>query len=191
MNGHALSCGCYRSEVASKSNRFDLSGSFGIGYTSDNHIFLFDLEDYHKIKNYCWCLNSDGYLHANSKQGDNSSVMLHRLVTDCPDGLMPDHIGGKASRYDNRKCNLRISTISDNAKNKPVSKNNTSGYTGVYWVRKTYKWAAVINVNKKRIYLGSFALKDDAIKARKAAEEKYFGNYAYSYSQDLYKQVSA
>lgn len=191
IKGHALSCGCYKKEVASKSNVYDLNGSFGIGYTSNGKAFYFDLEDYEKIKEYCWCFNSKGYLHANSKMGDNSDVLLHRLVTNCPDGLMPDHIGGELSRFDNRKSNLRISTSIENAQNKPLKKNNKSGFTGVSWSKSNQKWIASIQVNKNKIYLGSFKLKEDAIKARKIAEDKYFGEYSYDNSQKLYKQVSA
>ena len=57
--------------------------------------------------------------------------------------------------------------------NKNIFKNNTSGYTGVKFDKKSQKWIAEINVNYKRIYLGSFHNKEDAIAARKAAEEKY------------------
>lgn len=36
----------------------------------------------------------------------------------------------------------------------------------------------------ENIYLGGFINKDDAIKARKEAEEKYFGEYSYDNSQE-------
>ena len=36
-----------------KYNRYDLSGEYGIGWTTNtNHVFYFDLEDYEKIKDY-------------------------------------------------------------------------------------------------------------------------------------------
>ncbi len=44
-------------------------------------------------------------------------------------------------------------------------KSNTSGYTGVY--KGVYeKWSVQINVNKKRIYIGSFDTPHEAAKAR-------------------------
>lgn len=52
--------------------------------------------------------------------------------------------------------------------------NNTSGVKGVSWNKEKHKWDAYINVNKKRIYLGRFSFKEDAIAARKHAEEIYF-----------------
>lgn len=39
---------------------------------------------------------------------------------------------------------------------------------------KCGKWVAEIGVNRKKIHLGTFETFDDAIKARKEAEEKYF-----------------
>lgn len=53
-------------------------------------------------------------------------------------------------------------------------KNNTSGVTGVSWNSKSSKWCARIGIHKKRITLGYYENKEDAIKARKEAEEKYF-----------------
>ena len=57
--------------------------------------------------------------------------------------------------------------------------NNTSGITGVYWKKDRNKWGARIVVNGKCIYLGYFANKEDAIKIRKEAEIKYFGEYRF------------
>ena len=48
------SCGCFAKEnmskIKKKYNTYDLSGEFGIGYTSKDEKFYFDLEDYDKIK---------------------------------------------------------------------------------------------------------------------------------------------
>ena len=52
--------------------------------------------------------------------------------------------------------------------------DNTSGYTGVRWSKKENKWVVDITKDKKRIYLGGFHDKQNAIIARKAAEEKYY-----------------
>lgn len=40
------------------------------------------------------------------------------------------------------------------------------------------KWCAHISINKKQIYLGNFPSFEEAVKARKEAEEKYFGEFA-------------
>ena len=54
------------------------------------------------------------------------------------------------------------------------SKNNTSGVTGVSWDKTFQKWNAYIMLKRKRKNLGYFKDKQDAINARKEAEEKYF-----------------
>lgn len=55
-----------------------------------------------------------------------------------------------------------------------LSINNKSGYKGVYYDEKRGKWIAQINFKKKHYGLGQYDNKEDAIKARKEAEEKYF-----------------
>lgn len=51
-------------------------------------------------------------------------------------------------------------------------KSNTSGVTGVRWDKNRNKWVASIIFKKKTYYLGRYKNKEDAIKARKEAEEK-------------------
>ena len=155
-----------------KYNIYDLTGEYGIGYTSKGEEFYFDLEDYDKIKDYCWYIDN-GYVV------NGCNIRLHRLITDCPDDNVVDHIHGKKSRNDNRKSNLRICTQQLNTVNKSMQSNNTSGVIGVYWEKSCNKWRAYINFNKKRKSLGCYNDFNDAVKAREEAEEKYFGEYAY------------
>ena len=58
--------------------------------------------------------------------------------------------------------------------NDKVTKNNTSGFKGVSWEKHTNKWHAYIMLRGKQKNLGRFTNKQDAINARKEAEEKYF-----------------
>lgn len=53
-------------------------------------------------------------------------------------------------------------------------RTNTSGYTGVSWDKRRHLWCAEIIFRRKKYFLGRFANIEDAISARKAAEEKYF-----------------
>lgn len=185
-NGHTKSCGCFLKETAKqkginkkKHNEYNLSGSYGIGWTSNtNKEFYFDLDDYDKIKAYCWYENSDGYIVAHN--GDKT-VRLNRLVTDCnKNGIDVDHI--KHNLYDNRKIMLRVCTHQKNSFNCRKKKNNTSGITGVSYDKSRNKWATEIRVNNKKIFLGRFECKEDAVKVRKEAEKKYFGKYSYDNS---------
>lgn len=51
---------------------------------------------------------------------------------------------------------------------------NTSGYKGVWFNEKRGLWEAYISVHRKRIFLGRYGKKEDAIRARKRAEEEYY-----------------
>ena len=66
--------------------------------------------------------------------------------------------------------------------NSKLPNNNTSGIKGVCWNKNYQKWFAYIKINQKSINLGYFINFDDAVKARKEAEEKYFGEYSYDNS---------
>ena len=67
--------------------------------------------------------------------------------------------------------------------NRGLQSNNASGATGVYWHKQSSKWVAFIQNNRKHIHLGSFENFEDAVKARKDGEEKYFGEFSYDNSQ--------
>ena len=54
---------------------------------------------------------------------------------------------------------------------------NTSGCRGVYWDKNSGKWRARLRLKGKTYNFGSYTNFDDAVKARKAAEQEYFGKY--------------
>ena len=56
---------------------------------------------------------------------------------------------------------------------------------GVYWYTKQNKWSAEIVINNQKINLGFFDDVEEAIKVRKAAELKYFKEFAYSEEGDI------
>ena len=184
LTGRTVSCGCYNQEVKKrlkkrKINSYILDKEYGIGITHNtNKEFYFDLEDYEKIKDYCWREDKNGYIVANNCQ--RKCIYLHRLVTDTQKGFDVDYI--EHNLYDNRKSKLRVVSHSDNLKNHVKFINNTSGVSGVSYNQANKKWKSYINVDKNRIRLGNFINYEDAVAARKVAEEKYFGEYRYNIS---------
>ena len=186
-NGNTKSCGCLQKEAVIKTNskkrkynKYDLTGEYGIGYTSTGKEFYFDLEDYDKIKDYCWSVNGKGYITTGA--GKNHKKM-HNIILPTADGCMPDHIHGKESRNDNRKSNLRPVTKSQNQMNMALKSNNTSGVTGVSFDNTRNKWIVRLQKDEQPYYIGAYDNFDDAVKARKDAERKYFGEYSYDNSQ--------
>lgn len=173
-NGHTQSCGCLNVEANINGNSYDLSGEYGIGYIGDEE-FWFDKEDYDLIKKYTWYKDKDGYIVSDTHK---SHTKLHRLILNPDPSLDVDHIYGNKTRHDNRKSNLRVCTRGQNSRNKIDMSNNTSGCIGVVWHKHANKWMASLTVNNESIYLGLFANKQDAIKARIEAEKKYFKDFA-------------
>jgi hypothetical protein len=177
-DGHVKSCGCLAQELSKerekKYNKYDLSGDYGIGWTSNtNREFYFDLEDYDKIKDYCWCehILLDGSYSALESHdlATNKIVRMHYLIV----GKSYDH--ANLNPFDNRKENIREATRNQNAQNHSLRKDNTSGFSGVSYDKRVQKWAAQIDANKQRIFLGYFNTKQDALISRLQAELKYFG----------------
>lgn len=100
----------------------------------------------------------------------------HRIAWALHNGQWPkdqiDHING--IKTDNRICNLREATNSQNGKNLGLSKVNKSGIKGVSFEAYTNKWKATIRVDGKSISIGRFNSIDDALIARQLAEKHYF-----------------
>lgn len=157
-------------------NEYDLSQDYGIGYTKSGFRFLFDKEDFEKIKKYYW-YPAHGYIASVGDDYKAKRIYMHRFIVDCPDDMVVDHINHDIS--DNRKCNLRICLKAENNRNVTITSQNSSGVRGVNLNNKKNRWVARITYQGKIINLGSFIHKEDAIKARKEAEILYFGEFAY------------
>jgi len=106
---------------------------------------------------------------------DYTMYLAHRLAWLATYGEFPpehiDHINH--DRSDNRISNLREANFLENSRNQTIYKNNKSGCNGVGWRPERGKWRANIKVRNRMIHLGYFAEKEDAISARKAAEEEH------------------
>lgn len=115
--------------------------------------------------------NSNGYREVRIK---DRSYRLHSLAWLYCYGYMPqqvDHINGL--RSDNRITNLRNVDQSINTKNAARRKDNTSGFTGVYFFKRLNKWAAKIVSEGRQIHVGCFDTPEEANKARKNELYKY------------------
>jgi hypothetical protein len=75
---------------------------------------------------------------------------------------------------ENSKRLTRVDNTCLNSLTQKTSKNNTSGIKGVSWNSKRKKWIAQITFKGKNYGLGSYSTKEEAIRARKEAEEKLF-----------------
>lgn len=124
--------------------------------------------------------NKDGYKDVNL---DGKNFRLHRvayllMTGNWPEtGLEIDHING--DRSDNRWCNLRIATKSQNMMNRlSVRPDSKTGLRGVKYDPTRNRYVATIKVNGKAKSLGRFLNPDDAYAAFKKAELEFRGDFA-------------
>jgi hypothetical protein len=110
------------------------------------------------------------------------TVLMHRVILARKLGrhLVPgevvDHIN--LDSLDNRRVNLRPSTIRTNQYNQGLHKNNKSGYKGVCYIERENKWRAQIQYMRKVYYLGSYDTPEEAHKVYCEAAVKYHGEFA-------------
>jgi len=75
------------------------------------------------------------------------------------------------------KENCNWATCEKQNQNRRNMANNTSGISGVCWNKRHRSWEVRISKNNKRIHLGYFKTKKEAIKVRKKAEQKHWPNH--------------
>ena len=157
-----------KNEIINCSNYYEVVLYSGLGEQEEIARTKIDKDDLEKIKNYKWYLNDSNYVISNNVNG--KKARLHQLILGKKKGLITDH--KNTDRLDNRKRNLRFVTKSQNGMNR----KNVKGYC---WNKKNKNWNAYIMINCKKIFLGCFENKKNAIIVRRQAEKKFFGEFAY------------
>lgn len=139
--------------------------------------FLIDTEDLPKVQYRKWRLEKyNPYVVSGNKGQKNELIKLHRLIMNVTDpNTYIDHINNNP--LDNRKCNLRICSPTENSFNKKDSGRNTSGILGVPWDKARNKWAPEIRAYNKRVHLGRYESIDEAAIARMYAEKLVFKEF--------------
>ncbi len=138
---------------------------------SHNKIYTakIDKEDYKKVATGKWSW-SYGYL---VRYINNEIALIHHIIQGKKKGYFTDHING--DRLDNRKANLRFVTMQQNNCNR--SKMRGVYISNYYKNKKEKKWVAHIIYKEKFHYLGIYSSEEEALKVRKEAEIKYFGEF--------------
>lgn len=168
---------------------YDFAGEMGIGYTAKGKKFLFDAEDFDKIKGFCWRFSRDGYLVAFGKnEGRRRIIKFHQLVMGkAPKGKQIDHIRSTEEcpnrKADNRKSNLRFVTPAQNSWNRGLRSDNKSGHTGVGWDKRAERWIVKVSKGKKsvskRFPESQF---NEACRWQEKTAKEMRGEYAYAYN---------
>ena len=105
--------------------------------------------------------------------------LAHRLAWFYVYGVWPradiDHVNGVKS--DNRICNLREASRSQNMANTDTQANNVSGHRGVIFDKANKKWMAYMHQHGKFINLGRYAEIEQAVAVRQQAFGKAFREF--------------
>ena len=140
---------------------------------------LIDSCDSGQAGKYNWSVAMDSrgmeYAVTNLPRPERGKFYLHRLL--CPSGHTVDHINWRT--LDNRRCNLRPATRSENSCNQRRIKVAKSGFVGVYQQRNG-SWSARLKLHGKEIKLGTVSTKEEAITLRATGAAKYHGKFTPS-----------
>lgn len=143
-----------------------------IKYKNQEYECLIDTEDIPKIKGKRWFLRVDSrnkkrtkyvetFIQINKK---HKRIHLHRLLTNCPENMVVDHLNGNA--LDNRKSNLKVCTQQENTLNRHL---NFKG--GVYFNKRENNWIAKISIQGITYYLGYYKTEEEALNRRQIANQ--------------------
>jgi hypothetical protein len=123
------------------------------------------------------CVNGAGYRHL---QLHGSMLLVHRIAFAMTHGRWPieccDHINGNT--LDNRACNLRECTKTQNTHNSRSHTKSRSGVKGVTWHSKRRHWYVRIMHNGRKRYFGAFKKLADAARVARSAQRELQGEFS-------------
>jgi len=123
--------------------------------------------------------NHDGYRGYLWVRIEGRSYKSHRvawlIVTGKWPSAMIDHINNDPA--DNRFCNLREASRSENSRNRKLNTDSVSGFKGVRWRAARRRWEATIRVEGKLHRLGRFDTAEEAHEAYCKAARELHGEF--------------
>ncbi len=155
--------------------------------------FIIDSCDIEKVKYHKWRLRQSRIVTGNTKVRDLSHIILD--IPKDKDYMVVDHINGDST--DNRRCNLRICTQSQNVLNKSFVSNNTSGFIGVSYKKDRNRYDPEIRLGYTRCHLGTTKTLEEAVYKRFIAEQLLYKEFAnqeeqnkkYEFTKNLPQEV--
>lgn len=173
--GRVRSCGCLAKERITSLNKQNIAGEKYGRLTAIRPTKRRDVSGSIIWECICECGNKALYSVNRLKQGRTKSC-----------GCLYTESRGKTA--DKRKDAIEGTLLSSLVASKKPRADNSSGYTGVCYDKRSGKWVAYIGFQKKRIYLGIFKEKEEAIRKRKEAEDKLHDPIIQEYWINLTKR---
>lgn len=112
------------------------------------------------------------------KNGTETSrpILMHRVITMCPNGFEVDHIDG--DQLNNQKNNLRIVSHCSNMKNRRQKSDMTSRFKGVSFCKQSGKWVGRLQANGRILLNAGFDSEEDAAREYNKYAKQYHGKFA-------------
>ena len=156
--------------------KIPLSGRVGAGLYAE-----IDDEDFHLVSDRSWHAGVDGpriYAQAARGVGQRGIITMHQAILGrAPSGFVWDHIDG--NRLNNRRSNLRLVTVSENAANAKLSTRNKTGVKGVSLARKNGRTCYACQVTFRGVTRKTAFVKlEDAIVWVTMTREDMHGEFA-------------
>lgn len=150
-----------------------LHGKYGQG-----KVALVDDTDFPELSQYKWYVSKQGYAVRYPGEWRNGirPLFMHKSIMATEKGHDVDH--ANANRLDNRRCNLRQATRSQNSQNKRPRKNSTIQYKGIGFHKASALWYAEICLDGKRKRIGYFSTQREAAVAYNVEAIRLFGEFA-------------
>lgn len=174
--GSSTSCGCSNR----KQNDYEeLEDCYRGWDTKHENCFYINKEDYETVKGYCWYKNKNNMGHWFTKtyaEEGRKTFGLHQFIANnmidnfIKGETIPDHINRDVDN--NKRDNIRITDYKGNSRNLKTRSNNTSGKTGVVWVKGKERWRATIVDDNKKRKTRNFKTFEEAVEQRIAWEKE-------------------
>lgn len=143
---------------------------------SQNKVAIVDDDMFEYLNQWKWSLGCDGYaFRLDYMVSPRKHINMSRLIMRAQDGFQVDHIN--RDKLDNRRCNLRVCTQTQNRWNTGKRSHNTSKFKGVSFNKYHLRWEANICCNGRRIWLGRFATPEEASVAYQTKAKELFGEF--------------
>lgn len=154
-------------------------------HNSDSTVLVDDLDA--DLASKGWYAKSGGYARLTNPKSIEDSfdhLLMHRTILQRKVGRIlkreefTDHINGNPA--DNRRCNLRVASHTENMRNRRLPSHNSSGYMGVEVISdmKTSPYRVRLYVNRIKYHVGYFADIDEAAWMRDQWAIGLYGEFA-------------
>lgn len=162
--GKSRSCGCLNGELAKKRKT-----THGLSSTSTYQVWSNMLQRCNNPKNSRYCDYGGRGIYM-----CRYWLKFENFFTDMgerPENLTIERLDNNLGYY---KQNCKWGTRMEQARNQRIRKDNKTGYEGVVWDKVQKKYRVQIMANSQTHHIGSFDSLNQAIIAKKTAEQYYW-----------------